>query len=108
MDWAAIHRRVPDDILSMSGGRAALPTRFADFHSNKPEAAEVLHRTWRNSSIPGPAMMAELKKSTDTPVRVEERALGVPAHCADAIQHLYRAVPRIEGAILARSEVVDG
>lgn len=73
---AAIRRQVPDAITPLTGTGTGLPTRLAEADPHTPEWVSATFRAWRALPCPEPAMMTELARPEDTPVRKEERALG--------------------------------
>ena len=73
---AAISRQAPTTIAALAEHGTGLPTRFSVTDLHTPEQAEEDFEAWLRQGCPEPAMMTDRAREADTPVRIEERALG--------------------------------
>ncbi len=69
-------RKVPGSIARLTGDETGLATRLTEQDPYTKERAVKTFSEWQALSCPTPAMMQDIARPQDTPVRREERALG--------------------------------
>lgn len=72
---AAIRRKAAS-VAPLSGEGASLPSVFTRADPFTHRQAAAYFELWRQKPCPAPAMMSDLARSKDTPIRREERAIG--------------------------------
>ncbi|WP_371225372.1 SNF2-related protein [Roseovarius sp. 2305UL8-3] len=73
---AAKSRKVRGSIARLAGDGTGLTSRLTAQDPYTPERAVTAFSEWQAQTSPAPAMMQDIARSQDTPVRREERALG--------------------------------
>lgn len=73
---AAIERKVALSLAPLTGNGIGLPSRFNEADLFTPQQAADEFDQWRQRPCPAPAMLSELSRPADTPIRREERAIG--------------------------------
>ncbi|WP_170446104.1 SNF2-related protein [Ruegeria arenilitoris] len=73
---AAIGRRATLSIAPLTGNSTGLPSFLKEANPFTHQQATDEFDQWRQKPCPGPAMLSELARPTDTPIRREERAIG--------------------------------
>src|SRR5690606_983140 len=58
------------------GSGTGLPSRFKEADPFTKQQAAADFDLWREKPCPGPAMLSELARAKETPIRREERAIG--------------------------------
>lgn len=73
---AAIRRKAALSVVPLTGSGTGLPSRFKRANPFTQQQASANFDLWREKPCPEPAMLSELARPTETPVRREERAIG--------------------------------
>ncbi|WP_156829273.1 DEAD/DEAH box helicase [Amorphus coralli] len=73
---AAIGRKAALSLAPLTGNGTGLPSRFKEANPFTHQRAADEFDQWLQKPCPAPAMLSELSRATDTPVRREERAIG--------------------------------
>lgn len=73
---AAIGRKAALSLAPLTGNGTGLPSRFKEADPFTHQQAAADFDQWRRKPCPAPAMLSELARPTDTPIRREERAIG--------------------------------
>jgi len=73
---AAIKRQTTRGVLPLAGKGTGLSTRFAEVDPFTMKQASADYESWHGQPCPAPAMMNDLARPKDTPIRREEHAIG--------------------------------
>lgn len=73
---AAIRRKAVPSIGLLNGNGTGMNSRFNDLDLHSPRQAAVDFELWIEKPCPKPAMLSELARQRETPVRREERSIG--------------------------------
>jgi ATP-dependent helicase HepA len=73
---AAIRRKAALLVTPLAGKGIGLPSLFRDAEPFTQQQAAADFELWRGKPCPAPAMMSDLARPNETPIRREERALG--------------------------------
>lgn len=73
---AAIRRKAALSVAPLTGNGTGLPSRFQGEDPFTRQQAAADFELWCGKSCPAPAMMTDLARPKDTPIRREERAVG--------------------------------
>ena len=73
---AAIRRKAALLVTPLAGKGIGLPSLFQDAEPFTQQQAAADFELWRGKPCPAPAMMSDLARPNETPIRREERALG--------------------------------
>jgi ATP-dependent helicase HepA len=73
---AAIRRKAALLVTPLAGKGIGLPSLFQEADPFTQQEAAADFELWREKPCPAPAMMSDLARADETPIRREERALG--------------------------------
>ncbi|WP_372921972.1 SNF2-related protein [Roseovarius sp.] len=73
---AAIGRKATLSVSPITGKGTGLPSLFREADPFAPQQAAADFELWREKPSPAPAMMSDIARPNETPIRREERTLG--------------------------------
>ena len=73
---AAIRRKVALSLVPLTGNGTGLPSRLKEADPFTHQQAAAGFERWHQKPCPAPAMLSELARPRETPIRREERAIG--------------------------------